>query len=219
MKTGNYIKYCFGTTYCHVDAVHAASPKADQFTDEIVAGIIEKTGCAGIIGTVSRTIADLNRPPGPGNDEAVWEYRDVISQFLYNTGLLAPGTRSLAKPYLHIGIHGMKDQPHGPFSIEVGTIFGRTCSPRVNKWFGEALKTQVRGFSPDIKVVFDKHWVGNKSLAAHRWGEGWRYPGYGRNYNAFQVEISRTLREYHRQAIIDMFTAVVAEFSLMSFRR
>ena len=219
MKTGNYIKYCFATTYCHVDAVHAASPKADQFTDEIVAGIIEKTGCAGIIGTVSRTIADLNRPPGPGNDEAVWEYRDVISQFLYNTGLLAPGTRSLAKPYLHIGIHGMKDQPHGPFSIEVGTIFGRTCSPRVNKWFGEALKTQVRGFSPDIKVVFDKHWVGNKSLAAHRWGEGRRYPGYGRNYNAFQVEISRTLREYHRQAIIDMFTAVVAEFSLMSFRR
>ncbi|QDR83296.1 hypothetical protein [Sporomusa termitida] len=219
MKTGNYIKYCFGTTYCHVDAVHAASPKADRFTDEIVAGIIAKTGCAGIIGTVSRTVADLNRPPGPGNDEAVWEYRDVIGQFLYNTGLLAPGSRSLAKPYLHIGIHGMKDQPHGPFSIEVGTIYGQTCSFRVKKWFGEVLKARVREFSPDIKVIFDKHWVGNKSLASHRWGEGRRYPGYGKNYNAFQVEISRTLREHHRPAIIDIFTAVVADFSLMFCRR
>jgi hypothetical protein len=217
--TGNYIKYCFGSLSCHVDAVHATSPKSDQFTDEIVAGIIAKTGCAGIISTVSRTIADLNRPPGQSNAEAVWEYRDVISQFLYNLGLLGPGCRHLAQPYLHIGIHGMKDQPHGPLSIEVGTIHGKTCSVRVKKWFGETLKARVRAISPDIKVIFDKHWVGNQSLAAHRWGEGRRYPGYGKNYNAFQVEIARTLREYHRQEMIDVFTAVVAEFSLMFSRR
>lgn len=219
MITGNYIKYCFGSQSCHVDAVHATSPQADRFTDEIVAGIMAKTGCAGIIGTVSRTVADLNRPPGQGNEEAVWEYRDVIGQFLYNTGLLKPGSRHLARPYLHIGIHGMKDQPHGPLSIEVGTIHGKTCSVRVKKWFGETLKDKVRDYSPDIKVIFDKHWVGNQSLASHRWGEGRRYPGYGKNYNAFQVEIARTLREYHRQEMIDIFTAVVADFTLMFSRR
>ncbi len=219
MKTGNYIKYAFGSRYCHVDAVHAASPRADRFTDEIVAGIMAKTGCAGIIGTVSRTIADLNRPPSQDNDEAVWEYRDVINQFLYNMGLLAPDSRNLARPYLHVGIHGMKDQPHGPMSIEVGTIHGRTCSVRVKKWFGEALKARVREFLPGAKVVFDKHWVGNQSLASHRWGEGRRYSGYGKNYNAFQVEIARTLREHHRQEIIDVFADVITDFSSRFSRR
>lgn len=219
MKTGNFIKYAFGNHCCHVDAVHAASPRADRYTDEIVTGIMAKTGCAGIIGIVSRTIADLNRPPGQGNDEAVGEYRDVISQFLYNMALLAPGCRNLARPYLHVGFHGMKDQTHGPLSIEVGTIHGRTCSLRVKKWFGETLKARVRQVLPGTKVIFDKHWVGNPSLAAHRWGEGRRYLGYGKNYNAFQVEIARTLREHHRQEIIDIFADVVAEFSSMFSRR
>lgn len=215
MKTGNFIKYAFGNQYCHVDAVHAASPRADRFTDEIVAGIMTKTGCAGIIGTVSRTIADLNRPPGQGNDEAVWEYRDVISQFLYSLGLLAPGSSSLARPYLHVGIHGMKDQLHGPLSIEVGTIYGKTCSVKVRKWFGETLKSRMQEVIPGTKIVFDKHWVGNQSLAAHRWGEGRRYVGYGKNYNAFQVEISRTLREHYRQEVITVLADVVGEFSDM----
>ncbi|WP_425059668.1 hypothetical protein SCACP_02650 [Sporomusa carbonis] len=219
MKTGNYIKYYFGSSYCHVDAVHAASPQADRFTDEIAAGIMAKTGCAGIIGTVSRTIADLNRPPGQGNDEAVWEYRAVISQFLHNMGLLAPDGRSLTRPYLHVGIHGMKDQPHGPFSIEVGTIYGKTCSVRVKKWFGELLKAKVREVLPGTKVIFDKHWVGNQSLASHRWGEGRSYPGYGKNYNAFQVEIARTLRENYRQEMIDILAAVVADFNVTFARR
>jgi hypothetical protein len=219
LKTGNYIKYAFGQHYCHVDAVHAASPKADRFTDEIVTGIMDKTGCAGIIGTVSRTIADLNRPPNQDNDEAVWEYRDVISQFLYNMGLLHPASRTLARPYLHVGIHGMKDQVHGPLCIEVGTIHGRTCSARVKKWFGETLKNKVRQVMPEVRVIFDKHWVGNPSLAAHRWGEGRHYPGYGQNYNAFQVEIARTLREHHRQTVICVLAAVVAEFSGMFSRR
>ncbi len=219
MKNGNYVKYAFGNNCCHVDAVHATSPKADRFTDEIAAGIMGKTGCAGIIGTVSRTIADLNRPPSLGNDEAVWEYRDVISQFLYNRGLLAPGYCQLARPYLHIGIHGMKDELHGPLSLEVGTIHGQTCSGKVRQWFGKTLKAKVHQAFPDAKVVFDKHWVGNQSLAAHRWGEGRRYPGYGKNYNAFQLEISRTLREYHRQEVIDILAAVVKEFSVVFSRR
>ncbi|WP_371365556.1 hypothetical protein SRRS_02840 [Sporomusa rhizae] len=219
MKNGNFIKYAFGTHYCHVDAVHATSPKADRFTDEIVAGILEKTGCAGIIGTVSRTIADLNRPPGKDNDEAVWEYRDVICQFLYSLGLLGLGSRNLAKPYLHIGIHGMRDLIHGPLSIEVGTIYGKTCSAKVRKWFGETLKAKVHEAIPEAKVVFDKHWVGNISLAAHRWGEGRHYPGYGKNYNAFQVEIARTLREHHRQEMIGVLAEIVTEFNGMFSRR
>lgn len=219
MKNGNYVKFAFGTTCCHIDAVHAASPKADRFTDEIAAGVMAKTGCAGIIGTVSRTIADLNRPPGQGNDEAVWEYRDVISQFLYNRGLAAPGCRHLARPYLHMGIHGMKDVLYGPLSLEVGTIHGKTCSGRVRQWFCKTLKAKVGQALPEAKVVFDKHWIGNPSLAAHRWGEGRHYPGYGNNYNAFQIEISRTIREHHRQTIIDILAAMIAEFSIIFSRR
>ena len=58
---GNYLKYNKGTGFisCHVDALHAEPPAADLFTDKIVENLVKKTGCAGIVSTISRTIADL----------------------------------------------------------------------------------------------------------------------------------------------------------------
>ncbi|HML89361.1 MAG TPA: hypothetical protein PKA28_13050 [Methylomusa anaerophila] len=211
---GSFVKYYFGNgnNCCHVDAVHAASPQADRFTGQIVAGIMANTCCAGIISTVSRTVADLNRPPGPANQAAVAEYRAVIRDILKNLNILTGTGDKLLAPYLHLGLHGMKDLHYGPLSMEVGTIHGHTCSLKIRKWFGETLKEKTKEIFPEVKIVFDQHWVGNPSLAAHRWGDSRRYPGYGRNYNAFQIEISRTLREKHQQEIISIFSSIVEQF-------
>jgi len=40
----------------HIDALHAYSPKADEFTGDIVEGVVNKINCSGIIAIVSRTI-------------------------------------------------------------------------------------------------------------------------------------------------------------------
>jgi len=212
---GSFVNYYFGNGYncCHVDAIHAAPPQADKFTGRIAAGIMAKTCCAGIIGTVSRTVADLNRPPGPGNEAAVTEYRSVIRDILKNLNILTEAGDKLLAPYLHLGLHGMKDLCCGPFSMEVGTIRGQTCSPEVGRWFAAALQEKTKELLPQARIVFDTHWVGDPSLAAHRWGDSRRYPGYGQNYNAFQIEISRTLREKHQQEIIGIFSAIVEEFN------
>lgn len=72
-KDKNYIKYYIGenTIHSHIDAVHASPPSSDMYTGEIVKGVVERINCSGIIGTVSRTIADLNRPRSAKNKEAI----------------------------------------------------------------------------------------------------------------------------------------------------
>ena len=72
-----------GQLYCQADAQHAVPPKADLFTGEIVENLVEKIQCAGVISTVSRTVADLNRKADGQNDAALMQYRTAIKEFFY----------------------------------------------------------------------------------------------------------------------------------------
>ena len=68
-----FIKYYLGDKFirAHVDAVHAVPPYADQFTGEIVMGLINKINCSGIISKVSRKKIDLNRRRDVNNKEII----------------------------------------------------------------------------------------------------------------------------------------------------
>lgn len=206
-KHKNYIKYHMGdnTIYSHIDAVHAVSPGADELTDEIVEGVVEKINCSGIISTVSRKKADLNRPRCEKNKDAVDEYRQTIREILDHLGIVNEKGK-LIKPYLHLAIHGMANREEK--DIEIGTRFGRTCDPLVRDWFEEALSKKI-----DCKIVVDKEFIGDISLTAHRIGDSSGYSGYGNLYNAIQVEISRTLREKSRQELIKAFSDIILEFN------
>jgi len=107
---GRFIKYWLGNgkLRAHVDAVHAAPPRVDRYTGEIAAEVGPHSGCACIIATVSRTVADLNRPPDISNWEAVREYRQVIREILVHCNLLDARARLVIASYLHLAIHGMK---------------------------------------------------------------------------------------------------------------
>ena len=108
----NFIKYQCGYAQPQVliDAVHAASPKADTYTGEIVDQVTKATSCHCIIAIVSRKIADLNRPCNGRNDPAIKEYRETLNKLLKGSALISlADEEQVAIPFLHLAIHGMRD--------------------------------------------------------------------------------------------------------------
>ncbi len=210
----NYVKYHEGKGMIsgHVEALHAASPYADLFTDKIVENIIKQTGCAGIISTVSRRHIDLNRIPNRYNAGGIKEYRTTIDNILEFLDLISHDSNHLKKPYLHLSFHGMKDVHHGPYAIEVGTIHGQSCSSEIRKWFEEILKEKAHEKIPKLSVVLDQKFIGDKSIVLHRLGDGGSYPGYGPNFHTFQLELSHTVRSELCPQISELFSQIITEF-------
>lgn len=210
----NYLKYNKGKGFIsgHVDALHAQPPAADLFTDVIVENVIEKTGCAGIIGTVSRLEADLNRSPDGENDVGINEYRHAIKDILRSLGILDEPSHTIIKPYLHLSFHGMKDAHYGPFAIEIGTLRGKSCSLEIREWFVDYLSKKSEVILPKIVLVYDEKFVGHESIGYHRFGDGKSYQGYNQHFHSFQIEISRTLRRKYSTVISDIFAQMINEF-------
>lgn len=204
-----FIKFYLGCREIrsHIDAVHAYRPKADEFTGDIVEGVVNKIYCSGIIAIVSRTIADLNRPPNSNNIEAIDEYRETIKEILVHTYNLDEDGM-LTRPYFHLAIHGMKDKWEK--DIEIGTLYGKTCSLEVKDWFVNEIKKHIK------KCQIDKIFPGDTSKSFHRYGDQTgvlNYLGYGINFNTFQIEISRTLRKNHQKELIDIFSDIIIRFN------
>ena len=191
----------------HIDALHACPPKADEFTGEIVEGVVNKINCSGIIAIVSRTIIDLNRPRNSNNEEGIDEYRQTIREILGYIGNLDRNEK-LLRPYLHLAIHGMRDE--GNVDIEIGTLHNKTCSPEVKKWLVNEIQKH------DKKVQIDGRFPGDSSKPVHRCGDqtsDLNYLGYGNNFNTFQIEISRMLREKNQKELIDIFSNIILKYN------
>ncbi|MFC0272713.1 hypothetical protein ACFFIX_14855 [Metabacillus herbersteinensis] len=210
----NYLKYNKGKGFIcgHVDALHATPPAADVFTDKIVESLIKKTGCAGIISSVSRNEADLNRSPNGDNDHAIKEYRDAVKKIVEFLNILDDEQNHITQPYLHLSFHGMKDTHYGPYGIEIGTVHGQSCSPIIKKWFLETITRKASEILPEIEIVFDEKFIGDESIVYHRLGDGIDYSGYHHHFHTFQIEISRTIRSKHRSKIITIFSHMINEF-------
>jgi len=203
-----FIRYYLGSKeiQSHLDAIHACPPEADEFTGDIVEGVVNKINCSGIVAVVSRLKADLNRPPNSKNREAIEEYRQTIREILDHTDILDENEK-LRKPYLHLAIHGMRNNWNE--DIEIGTLHGKTCSPEVKVWFINEIKKNIK------KCQIDRRFPGDPSKSVHRCGDqigDLNYLGYGTNFNTFQLEISRTLRQNHQKELIDIFSDIIIRF-------
>ena len=204
-----FIKFYMGSKKIrsHIEALHAYPPKADEFTGEIVEGVVSKINCSGIIAIVSRTKVDLNRPRNCNNEKGNDEYRQTIREILGHIGNL-DGNGKLSRPYLHLALHGMKDKWN--VDIEIGTLHGKTCSPEVKEWFVSEIKKHFR------RVQIDGRFPGDSSKPVHRCGDqasDLNYLGYGNNFNTFQVEISRMLREKNQKELIDIFSNIILKYN------
>ena len=204
-----YIKLYLGSKdiRSHIDAIHAAPRCSDKFTGDIVEGVVNKIDCSGIIAIVSRTRIDLNRPRNSNNKEGIDEYRQTIREILRHIGNL-DGNRKSSKPYLHLALHGMKDKWN--MDIEIGTLHGKTCSPEVKEWFVSEVKKHFG------RVQVDGRFPGDFSKPVHRCGDQTsdpNYLGYGNNFNTFQIEINRILREEKQKYLIDTFSDIILKYN------
>ncbi|WP_051958163.1 N-formylglutamate amidohydrolase [Desulfobacter vibrioformis] len=211
MEVGQYIKYSIGDVKfsCHVDAVHAQKPSADMYTGEIVQQVVGQTGVAGIVATISRKEMDINRPPAKSNAPAIKEYREAIRKILDSKCLIAESEAGLTKRYLHIAVHGMRDDHDPPTDFEIGTRHGNSCDEPIATWFRDLLKSHF----PSAKIGMNNTFPGDKSKEFHRRGDPYsEYKGYGDNFNTIQVEISRKLRTGDRAGVVAFLAAIVTTF-------
>lgn len=215
-----FLRYRFGDTSPRVlvDAVHAAPRNSDQFTGEIADAVSKQTGCNCIIATVSRDEVDLNRSPEHSkNPQAVHQYRRTIRKILESHSLLNENGR-LTEPFLHLAIHGMKDTY--PRDVEIGTIYGRTCSADVSRWLQDRFNQWAERFDNTVpRVEVDQCFRGDDSKAFHRLGDSRSYEGYGHNFHTFQIEFARWLRKDNRNRLIEVLSEAVLDFSATSDER
>ena len=208
-----YLRYNIGDDHPNIliDAVHAHAPRADKYTGEIVECVANTTGCNCIIGTVSRDVADLNRPiDKSGNPEANKEYRNTIRSILMEHNLL-DSEQKLKEPFLHLAIHGMKDSHQ--IDVELGTRHRKTCSPEIRTWLKKQFEQWADSFTEKRPIIgMDQHFVGDSSKAFHRHGTD-SYLGYGEHFNTVQIEFSHWLRLNYRKEVLDLLNQVVSNFN------
>ena len=204
-----FIKFHLGSKkiHSHIDAVHAHPPNADELTGDIVERVVNRINCSGIIAIVSRMTSDLNRPRNSNNKKAIDEYRQTIREILEHIDNLDESGK-LSRPYLHLAIHGMRDKWNE--DIEIGTLHGKTCLPEVKDWFVNEIKKHIKN------LQIDRRFSGDPSKSVHRCGgqtSDLNYLRYGTNFNTFQMEISRTLREKHQKELISIFSDIIIRFN------
>jgi hypothetical protein len=197
-----------------VDAVHATNPNSDLYTGEIAQAVAARTGCHCIVATVSRDVADLNRPPDDVNGEAIEEYRGTIRKMLRRGGLLSQRGR-LLRPFLHLAVHGFQDRDD--FDIDLGTRHGRCCSDTVRDWIDGAVCFWAETYKSEcgeLVVALDRLFTGDQSKEYHKRGHpATGYPGYGWYFNTVQVELAYWLRRYHREGLVSMLTTLARGFA------
>jgi hypothetical protein len=208
-----------GAMHVLIDAPHATHPQGESPTGEIANHVSLEVGCHCIIGTVSRTEADLNRPPErSGNPQAIYEYRDVIRHILDSSGLINSGGTVL-HPFLHLQIHGMKDRSLDPskrydLDVEIGTKGKSTCSPTVHDWIVQEFKDWSGAVEERKNIVIgaNERFTGDLSKGYHRHGDDGEYSGYGENFHTVQIEFTKWLRSEHQTEIENVLKHIAQEF-------
>ena len=202
-----YLKYHIGRKdlTSHIDAVHAHNPRADEYTGAIVKGVIKKINASGIISTISRTEMDINRPRNETNAPAIDEFREAIKNIIFSKRIINTKDNSLTKQYLHLAIHGMRDDRETDF--EIGTLGGNSCSQDISDLFISRLSNLTK------KIGINSIFPGDSSKSVHRTGEKEsEYIGYGANFHTIQIEINRTWRKNKREELIQFFSEIIIEF-------
>lgn len=204
----DFIAYESGTPYipASIEAVHAESPNADLHTGAIARQVANRTGASAILSRVSRDVMDLNRPRGRFNYPAVDQYRQTIRQILQKQGLLNEAYK-LEAPFLHISLHGMQDCWNR--DLEIGTGYGHYCAPAIKQWFVQQVAAVTHHYGVDD--IFP----GYTFRSVLRDGDLYSatdFMGFGENYHAIQLEVSRSWREHHSGFLVAFLGDTIQAF-------
>ncbi|KKM72792.1 hypothetical protein LCGC14_1417030, partial [marine sediment metagenome] len=118
--------------------------------------------------------------------------------------IILDNNNKVIKPYLHLALHGMKNYPNK--EIEVGTINNQTCSNEIFIWFKKKLEEISKElFNRDLKIVYNKQFIGNISKRVHR-------ENYGNLFNTIQIEFNKALRMDYLSKITEVLSTIVKNF-------
>ena len=140
------------------------------------------------------------------------EYREALREILDNAGALdASGKASLK--VLHLIIRGLGDK-HG-VDVEISTRNGRPCAESITDWVLNSIKVGLeRDLTPLKRFIVRKNQLfsgGSRYLELNRNGEEGNEPfsGFGENYNALEIRISRGTRKSYLDRVIDCIRELV----------
>jgi len=196
------------------DAPHAAAPKREYYTGTIAFEVSSRSGSVGIIGRVSRLVADLNRGPdftpeldtGNYQREAVEQHFASVEEVLRRFNLLENG--KVTEPVLMVAIHGIKDSNAERLGCDavVGTCHLGVCSREVRDWFVDKLGLFLREQAAPFRVgVESPSYSGHSSLLRFR-------ELFGENFNVIQLELSRRLRTEFRKQVVNALVVLADSF-------
>ncbi len=195
-----------------VEAPYTTPPKAEIHTDTIANDIAVSRGPACIIGRYSRKYYRHTATTNNENGFIVSEYRGALREILDNAGALdASGKASLK--VLHLIIRGLGNK-HG-VDVEISTRNGRSCAENITDWVLNRMKAGLeRDLRPLKRFIVQENQLfsgGSRYLELNRNGEEGNEPfsGFGENYNALEIRISRGTRKSYLDRVIDCIRELV----------
>lgn len=174
-----------------------------------------RLGVGGIVGQVSRVIADLNRSRNetPKACKCKENYQpDAVDDFYKNLRKvlrelkLLNGEGKVKEKTLLVGVHGLSDS-HGYGAI-VGTIYGALCPLTFRDKLKEKFETLLKVAEVDLDnfpVVVDELYPGDPSLEKIR-------NHFGENFYIVQLELSKTFRTQYLEEIITALSMLALTF-------
>jgi hypothetical protein len=198
-----------------VEAPYPTPPKAEVNTDTIANELILTQDAACILGRYSRKHCPYTTYRNASYSVIVSEYRGALVEILEDAEAVDSAGKA-KKKILHLVIRALADR-HG-VDVEISTRNGRSCSENTSDWFLKTFEKILdcksgpwRPFNAQKDQLFSG---GSPYLEMNRNGEASdkSFAGFGENYNAMEIRMSRSTRKVYIDRIIDAMGELIENY-------
>ena len=198
-----------------VEAPYPTPPKAEVNTDTIANELALTQGAACILGRYSRKHCPYTTYRNASYSVIVSEYRGALVEILEDAEAVDSAGKA-KKKILHLVIRALADR-HG-VDVEISTRNGRSCTENNSDWFLKSFEKILdcksgpwRTFNAQKDQLFSG---GSIYLELNRNGEAGdkSFAGFGENYNAMEIRMSRSTRKVYIGWIIDAMGELIENY-------
>ena len=195
-----------------VEAPYATPPKAEVQTDTVAHELAMTRGSACILGRYSKKHYRHTTFRDRADSYILSEYRNAINDILRDASAIDSSGKA-TKRILHLVIRGLAD--HRGTDFEISTRNDSSCNVRLSMCFMDAFENILERFSePWRYLTAQKNRLfggGSPFIEVNRNGEPGDddFTGFGENYNAIEIRVSRGIRNSYLDRFIDMIGELI----------
>jgi hypothetical protein len=186
-----------------LEAPYSNPPKEEKATDIVANEVAKRTGAACILERQSRQYACYTTLRSESDRYLLIQCHEILKE-IFTSAKILDENGEVNRPVLHLIIRGIEDS-HG-VDVEISTRNGQSCSENLLKRAENILKAAVernrRQWKTCIIGINSLFHGGSKYLELKRNGDE-RLSGFGQNYQALEIRISRGTRKTYLDEIID----------------